>query len=106
VEVLLHAKDERLVVRNALDFVSPLPRNFDCGLHGLGAGVHWQDHVEAEELCDELGESWEDIVIECSAAQCQPRGLLGQCFDKLWVAMALIDCTVCREEVEVVFPFL
>ena len=101
-EVFLHREDEGLVLRNALDLVSPLARNLDCRLDGLGARVHGQDHVEAKQLGRILGEAGEDIVVEGPAAERQTRSLLRQRLDELGVAVALVDGAVCREEVEIV----
>jgi hypothetical protein len=105
-EVLLHTEHKCLVMRNSLHFVSPLPRDFDSGLYSLSTSVHGQHHVKSKRLRDKLGESWENIVVESSAAEGQSGSLLCQGFHELWVAMALVDCTVCRKEIEVVFVFL
>jgi hypothetical protein len=89
----------------AFRFVSPLPRNLDSSLYCFCSCVHWQHHVESEQLGDECGESRENIIVEGAAAECQSRRLLGQCLNKFGVAMALVHGAVCREEVEVVFAF-
>jgi hypothetical protein len=95
VEVLRDRENQCLVLRDALDLVSPLTRNLHSSLHCLCAGVHWEDHVKSKQLGCVFGESWEDIVVERSAAESQARCLLGQCFDKLGVAMALVHGGVC-----------
>jgi hypothetical protein len=102
VEVLLNREDQSLVLRDSLDFVSPLARNLDCGLNSLSTSVHRQNHVEAKELCGILCEAWEHIVIECATAESQPRSLLCEGLDELGVAVALVDRAVRREEVKVV----
>lgn len=66
VEVLFYREDQSLVLWNALDFVAPFPCNLDSRLDGLGAGVHRQDHLEAQRLGDDLSEAREDIVVECA----------------------------------------
>lgn len=71
VEVLLCGEDPGLVLRNALDLVSPFARNLDSGLHGLSTSVHGQDHLEAQHRSDLLGEAGEDIVVECARAERQ-----------------------------------
>lgn len=96
VEILLHTEHKSLVMRNSLDFVSPFPRDFDSGLYSLSTSVHGKHHVKSECLRDKFGEPWENIVVESSAAEGQSGGLLCQGFDELWMAMALVDCTVCR----------
>jgi hypothetical protein len=96
VEILLHTEHKSLVMRNSLDFVSPFPRNFDSGLYSLSTSIHGQHHVKTKCLRNKLGESWENIVVESSAAEGQSGSLLRQGFDELWVAMALVDRTVCR----------
>ena len=65
-EVLGHAYDYCLVLWDPFRFVSPFP----CDLHGrfysFCSRIHMQYQVEAEEFSDELGKSWEDIVIKRS----------------------------------------
>lgn len=65
-EVFFHAQHNRFVLRHLLGFVRPLPRNLDRRFDRLGAGVHWEHHVEAKELGDKLSEAGKDIVVECS----------------------------------------
>lgn len=102
VEVLLYREDQRLVLRDTLDFVSPFARDLDGRLNRLGASVHGKDHVEAEQLGGILCKAREHIVVESATAQSQPRGLLSEGLDKLGVAVTLIDGAVGGEEVEVV----
>jgi hypothetical protein len=104
-EVLRHREDQSLILRYSLDLVAPLARDLDRSLHRLGSRVHGQDQVEAKQLGGIFGEAWEDIVVECSAAERQARCLLGQRLDKLGMAVALVHGRVCGEEVEVVFAF-
>jgi hypothetical protein len=94
-EVLCDREDERLVLWYALDFVAPLARHLHGGLYCLGASVHGQDHVKSKQLGRVLCETREDIVVECSTAEGQTRGLLGQCLYKLGVAVALVDGGIC-----------
>jgi hypothetical protein len=101
-EVLLDGEDQGLVLWNAFDLVSPLARDLDRRLDRLRARVHGQDHVEAEQLGGILGEAREDIVVEGSTAERQPRRLFSQGLDELGVAVALVDGAVGGEEVEVV----
>lgn len=77
-EVVLGAQDNRLVLWNTLDLVSPLASNLDTRLDGLGTGVHGQDHVEAEVAGDELGEAGEDVIVECARAKSHTRSLVDQ----------------------------
>lgn len=102
VEVLLHTEHKRLVLGNALGLVSPLARNLDSRLYRFCASVHGQNHVEAGHARDLLGELGEDIVVECSAAECQAAGLVDKGLDELRVAVALVHSGVCRKEVKVV----
>lgn len=94
-EILCDGKNQRLVLRNAFDLVSPLAGNLDCRLYSLSTGVHWQDHVESEQFCGVFSEAWEDIVVECSTAEGQSRRLLGQRLYKLGMAVALVHSGVC-----------
>jgi hypothetical protein len=102
VEILLYGEDQRLVLLDTLDFVTPLARDLDSCLNGLCTSVHGQDHVEAEQLGGIFGEAREDIVVEGATAEGQPRSLLSESLDKLGVAVALVDGAVGGEEVEVV----
>jgi hypothetical protein len=95
VEVLCDGENECLVLWNTLDFVTPLARHLHGSLHGLGASVHGQNHVESEQLGRVLGKAWEHIIVECSAAEGQTRGLFGQCLHELGVAVALVDGGIC-----------
>ena len=72
VEVFGDTEDDGFVLWDAFRFVAPFPGDLDGGLHGFSAGVHGEDHIEAKEAGYELGEAWEDIVIEGSRAECQP----------------------------------
>lgn len=94
-EVLCDREDQCLILRNALDLVSPLASHFHRSLDSLRTGVHGQDHVEAEQLGGVLGESWEDIVVECTTTESQARCLLSQCLDKLGMTVALVHGGVC-----------
>jgi hypothetical protein len=105
-EVFLDTKHQRLIVWNALDFVTPLPRNLNCCFHRFSTCVHWEHHVKSKHLRDELGEFGEDIVVESSTAQGQSGRLLNQCLDQLRVAVALVYGAVCGEKVEIVIAFL
>ena len=100
-KVVLHTEDDRLVLRNALDLVSPLAGDLDAGLDCLRAGVHGQYHVKAEELGDELGETREDIVVEGARAEGQARGLFTESGNQLGMAVALVDSRVGGQEVQI-----
>lgn len=102
VEVVLRAQDDRLVLRNTLDLISPLTSDLNTGLDSLCTRVHGQNHIEAEVLSDKLGEAWKDIVVEGTRAQSDPRRLVHESGDQLRVAVALVDRRVCGQEVQVV----
>jgi hypothetical protein len=102
VEVVLSAQDNRLVLRDTLHLVSPLPSDLDTRLDRLGTRVHGQDHVEAEVAGDELRKAGEDVIVECARAQGHPRRLVHQCGHQLGVAVTLIHGRVRREKVEIV----
>lgn len=67
-EIFLNAKNKSLVCGDALNLVSPFPRNLDRGFNSLGARIHGHDHVEAECSGYHLGEFGEHIVVKRSAA--------------------------------------
>lgn len=75
-EVLRYAEDHCLILRDALDFVSPFSCDLDSCLHGFCTSVHWEEHIVAEHFGHEFGEPREDIVVEGSAAQSQTLSLL------------------------------
>ena len=102
-EIFLHREDQRFVLRNALDLVSPLASNLDGCLDGFGTCVHGQDHVKAKQFRRILSKAGEDVIVECTAAECQARCLLSQGLDEFRVAVTLVDGAVCREEVEIMF---
>lgn len=101
-EVLLGGEDPGLVLRNALDLVSPFACNLDSGLHSLSTSVHGQNHLETQHRSDLLGKAREDIVVECARAQRESRGLGNESLDKFGVAVTLVHSTVGGEEIEVV----
>jgi hypothetical protein len=68
-EILFDTEYKCLVMRYALDFVTPLPCNFDRRLHGFGPCVHWQHHVKTKHPRDQLCESWKDVIVKGSAAE-------------------------------------
>lgn len=98
-EVLGDAEDEGFVFGDAFHLVAPFPGDLDCSFDGLGAGVHGEHHIELEVAGYEFGEAGEDIVVEGSRAEGQPRCLLGQGFDEFGMAVALVDCAVGAQEV-------
>lgn len=101
-EVLLGAKDQCFALGYTFDLVRPLPGNLNGRLYGLCSRVHRQNHVITEHPLDLLGPLWKHIIVKGSRTQGQPPGLLNQSLDKLWMAMALVDGTIGRQEVEVV----
>jgi hypothetical protein len=70
-EILLHRKHQSLILRYALNLVSPLPRNLNGRLDSLRACVHGQNHIESKHARRELGEAGEDIVVEGATAERQ-----------------------------------
>ena len=102
VEVLLCGEDPGLVLRNALDLVSPFACNLYSSLYSLSTSVHGQDHLETQHRGDLLSEAGEDIVVECARAERQSRGLGNESLDEFGVAVTLVHGAVCGEEIEVV----
>ncbi len=102
VKVVGGAEDEGLALLDALDLVGPLAGDLDGGLDGLGARVHGQHHVEAEDAADLLGPHGEHVVVEGARAEGQAAGLFGEGAHQLRVAVTLVDGAVGGQEVEVV----
>lgn len=71
-EVLRYTQDQGFIFWDAFSLVSPFPCDFYSCFDCFGPSVHWQDHIESEELGNKFGKLREDIVIEGSRAQCQP----------------------------------
>ena len=101
-EIVLGTDNQRLVLWDSLNLISPLARDLDARLDGFSTGVHGQDHVITKELGDELGEPGKHIVVEGAGAEGQPRRLVAKRSYQLGVAMALVDGGVGGQEVEVV----
>lgn len=90
-EVFSNTDHYSLILGNPLDLVAPFPRKLDGGLNCFSACVHWQNHIETEELGDELRKAWEDIVVKCPRTECQSLRLIYQSLDKFRMAMSLIN---------------
>ncbi len=101
-EVVGGGKHQGLSLRHLLDLVRPLPCDFDGRLNRLGARVHGQRHVIAKDGPHLLGPDGEHIVVEGPRAQGQTAGLVCESLYQLRVAVALVDGTVGRQEVDVV----
>jgi hypothetical protein len=63
-EIAFNTENDCFAFRDTLLKVRPLPCEFNGGLDGLGASVHWQYHVIPKHLSDLLGKASEDAVIE------------------------------------------
>lgn len=105
VEVLCSGEDDGLILWHALGLVCPFSGNLDCGLDSLGAGVHRQDHVVPEHALHLLGPPGEHIIVECARGESDPLSLFAQRLHQFRMAMALVDRTVGRKEVDVVLSF-
>ena len=119
VEIFGHGQDNRLVLRNTLNLVTPLACNFEAGLDRLRTSVHRENHVVTEVLAnrqnerahgkredsthlgDKLGEYGEHIVVERSRRQSEPLGLLDECTDNLGMAVSLVNSGVSAQEIEI-----
>ena len=104
-KVLRHAKDQCLILWDAFHFIPPFSCNLHSSFYSLSTSIHRKYHVETKELCDEFSKSREHIIVKGPRTQGESRCLFGQGFDELGVAVALIDRTVCTEEVEIAFPW-
>ena len=102
-EVAVADDDQRLVLRNALDHVTPAAGQLQGGLHGFGAGVHRQQLVVAEELGGKFLVRAEAVVVEGAGGQAQILGLVSKGLHDLRMAMTLVDSGVCRQEIEIAF---
>lgn len=68
-EILRSSKDQRLILRNALDFIRPLPGNLDRRLNSLRTSVHRQNHIVSKHIPDLLRPFREDIIMERSRGE-------------------------------------
>jgi len=100
-EVALAKEHCRLVVRHALDVVSPPPRELDGGLAALDSRVHGEHAVEAEEVGHELRVLAEHGVVEGARRERQLGGLRVERLEDRRVGVTLVDRRVGREEVKV-----
>lgn len=93
-KVLGYTEHKRLIFRYTFDLVTPLPRNLDRSFYSFGTSVHWQEHIESEQLGRILGKSRKHVIVKSSTAQRQARSLFNHDFYELGMTMALIDGTV------------
>src|SRR6188472_4189537 len=68
--------DQSATVGHAFDLVSPLTSDLDRRLHSLGAGVHWQHHVLADQGCQAVGKRRQLIMVKGARGQRQSIKLL------------------------------
>ena len=102
VEVAAGHDDLRPAGGHALDPVAPLAGDLDARLHGLGAGVHGQDHLLAHQRRERGGEGGELVVVEGARGQGDALELGAGGVEQARVAVAEVRRRVRREEVEVV----
>ena len=60
------------VLGNALDFIAPLPRDFDGRFDGLSTCAGGQNYVIPKELSNKCSKLREDIIVEGSTGERQP----------------------------------
>mmetsp|Transcript_16167 Transcript_16167/g.47982 ORF Transcript_16167/g.47982 Transcript_16167/m.47982 type:complete len:251 (+) Transcript_16167:485-1237(+) len=90
-EVVRREQDPCLTSRDALDVVSPAPRELDRRLATFDASVHREHAIVAEELRDEFSIVAEAVVVKRAGRQRQPLSLVDQRSDDLRMAMPLVD---------------
>ena len=100
-EVSFEDQDLRLTVRYALDLVAPLARDLDRRLDGLGAGVHGQHLRVAGQVMDRLVERTELVREKGTRRQRHTLGLFFEGLAQARMGVALVDCRVSRQEIEV-----
>jgi len=97
--------DPRLVRWHPLDLVPPLARGLDRRLHGLGAGVHGQHHLGADQPREPLGEGVQQVVLEGPRRQSQPIELGVRDRRQPGVPVPEVQRRVPGEEVQVAVSF-
>lgn len=95
-EVALHAQHDGLALGHTLLHVRPLPGQLDRRLDGFSTGVHGEDTLVREHLCDLPGEPGKHGVVERARGQGQFLSLLDERVDDPGVAVALTDRQTCR----------
>ncbi len=65
----------------AFYFIPPLPYGFKGRFHGLGAGVHGQDHFIAGEFAEFPEERADLVIVESPGGQGDLFCLLGKSFN-------------------------
>ena len=99
VEVALDAQHGCPALGHALLHIRPLPGQLDRRLDGFRTGVHGEDALVGEHLCDLPGELGKDRVVERARGQGELLSLLDERFDDPGVAVALqTDSSGCLEE--------
>ena len=76
VEIPFDTKNNGFAFGNSLLFICPLSREFYRSLDGLGPGIHREDTLIREKLCNFLCESTEDGIVESTRGQSKLLGLL------------------------------
>ena len=101
VEVAFTHNDLGLSGGDTLLLIAPLARHLDRRLHRLGAGVHGQHAVIAEERTDRAGVLPEHAVVEGAAGERHARCLLLHHLHQTRVAVTLVHRAVGAEEIVV-----
>jgi hypothetical protein len=91
VEIACGTKNDSATFRDAFLLICPFTRELDAGLDGLGASVHWENHVISKYFGDFFRKSTENGVIECPRGKCEALGLLHQRGHDAGVAVPLIN---------------
>ena len=100
-EIVAGKDDAGLILRDALDVISPTTGELDGGLATLHSRVHGKDTVVTKVGGDKLGILTEGVIVKGAGGKCELLGLLDQRADNFGMAMSLIDGRVRREEIKV-----
>lgn len=91
VEIACSTENDSATFGDAFLFICPFTRELDAGFDGLGACVHWEDHVIPKHLGDLFRKGTKNGVVECPRGKGEALGLLHQGGHDAGVAVPLID---------------
>ena len=101
VEVILADQNLRPVWSDALAVVGPLAGRFDGSLDGFRPRVHGQHHLHPAQFRQFPTEQRQLIIAISPRREGDPLGLLPECPQDAWMAVALVDRRVGAQAIQV-----